>query len=337
MRLATILPRASLEPVPVASCPDGTWVELAALVGRPVDHLEQALGWVAGHQAHLCERAASWRGPRYRESEFFFLPPVPRPAAFRDFEAFERHVGAFRASLGGGIPPAWYEAPVFHFANRLSLVGHRAAVCAPFGSDELDFGLALGVVMARHGSEIPASRAWDYIAGFTIVNALCARDLERRALLLGMGQSKGKDFATAVGPWLVPLAEFADRLEGDTLRLAMTVRLNGNELARGDASSMYHGIPSLVAEASRDDELFPGDLLSTGTVGGGSLLEAGSGAWLRPGDSVELEIERIGILETRVAQRRENGRGSHKERKGHEGIRRTGEGKGIQEPEWAKG
>ena len=303
MRLATILPRASLEPVPVASCPDGTWVELAALIGRPVERLEQGLTYVMGHQIHLEERAAAWRGPRYRQSEFFFLPPIPRPAAFRDFEAFEQHVGAFRASLGGGIPTAWYDAPAFHFANRLALIGHGASFWAPQGSEELDFGLALGVVIGRHGRDIPESKAWDYIAGFTIVNDLCARDLERRAMPAGMGPSKGKDFATAVGPWLVTRDEFQDRIEEGRLSLSMAVRLNGVEVAQGNCGSMYHDIPCLISEASRDAELFAGDLISTGTVGGCSLLEGGCGAWLKPGDTVALEVERIGILETHVSAR----------------------------------
>lgn len=308
MRLATILPRASLEPVAVASAPDGTWIELAALTGRPFRRVEEGLGWVLSHQSHLESRAAAWRGPRYRASEFVFIPPIQRPAAFRDFDAFEAHVRACRARNGQPMSEAWYDAPAFHFANRLALVGHGAEVRPPAGSCELDFGLALGVVVGKRGRDIPRARAWEHIAGFTIVNDLAARDLERAALGTGMGPAKGKDFATAVGPWLTLKSVVEERIQGERLGLAMAVRLNGTELSRGDSASLHHSIPSLVSEASRDAELFPGDLLSTGAVGGGSLLELplgpdGTPRWLAPGDIVELEIERLGVLSTRIVGR----------------------------------
>jgi hypothetical protein len=108
MRLATILPHASVEPVVVATAPDGTWIELAGLVGRPVPRLEDGLPWLQAHLAHTAERAAGWTGPRYRESEFQFLPPVLRPPSFRDFYAFEQHVKTCRARRGLEMLPAWY-------------------------------------------------------------------------------------------------------------------------------------------------------------------------------------------------------------------------------------
>lgn len=309
MRLATILPRASLAPVPVASAPDGTWIELAALTSHKVPKLEHALPWVMNHVTHMGERVLGWRGPRYRSSEFDFLPPIVRPAAFRDFDAFEQHVKTTRSKLGLDIPSAWYQEPAFHFANRLALVGHGAAVYAPADSNELDFGLALGIVIGRRGRDIPLERAWDHVAGFTVVNDLSARDLERKALPAGLGPSKGKDFATAVGPWLVLTTSLQDRIEGERLSLRMSASVNGRELAASDTSTLYHSIPRLVVQASRDAELFPGDLLSTGAVGGGSLWELGASderGWLKPGDSVRLEIERIGTLDTRIIARQDS-------------------------------
>jgi fumarylacetoacetate (FAA) hydrolase len=306
MRLATILPRASLSPVPVVADPDGSWVELSALTQHSVPRLEDALPWVMQHVLHLGERAAAWKGPRYRASEFDFLPPVVTPAAFRDFDAFEIHARHLRALRGLELPEAWFDAPAFFFANRLSLVGHCAAVRPPAGSSELDFGLALGIVIGRRGRDIPAKEAWAHIAGLTVINDLSARDLERRAIPVGLGPSKGKDFATAAGPWLVPLSDFADRIQGERLSLSMIARVNGRELSRCNTEQLHHSIPSLVAQASRDAELYPGDLLSTGTAGGGSLSELGAGngsGWLAPGDRVELEVERIGILETIIAAR----------------------------------
>src|SRR5258706_14155873 len=113
MRLATILPSASLEPVPVVAAPDGSWIELAALIGREVPRIRPALPWVMAHGRPSPERIATWKGPRYRESEFSFLPPVVRPPSFRDFYAFEQHVKTARARRGLEVPPAWYEMPVF--------------------------------------------------------------------------------------------------------------------------------------------------------------------------------------------------------------------------------
>lgn len=306
MRLATILPRASQSSVAVVAAPDDTWIELAAFIARPVAHLEAALPWLTHHARHLEERIAAWRGPRYRESEFTFLPPVPRPAAFRDFDAFEAHAKCSRERLGSALPTAWYEAPSFHFANRLALLGHGEPVWAPAGSRELDFGLALGVIIGRAGSDIPAPHAWEHVAGFTIVNELSARDLERRELPAGFGPVKGKDFATAVGPWMVLRNSVADRIEGEMLSLGMLARINGRMLSRGNTASLHFSVPQLIAHASRDAQLFPGDLLSTGAVGSGSLLEAGAsetGSWLAAGDRVELEIERIGKLVTPVVAR----------------------------------
>jgi 2-keto-4-pentenoate hydratase/2-oxohepta-3-ene-1,7-dioic acid hydratase in catechol pathway len=308
MRLATILPRASVEPVPVAGAPDGTWIELAGLIGRDTVRLETALPWLMGHGGHLAERAAAWKGPRYRESEFNFLPPVIRPPAFRDFYAFEQHVRTARSRRGLEVPPAWYDVPVFYFSNPNALVGHGAGVTAPAGCEELDFELELGVVLGHGGRDIPPERAWSHVVGFTVLNDFSARDLQRVEMSVGLGPAKGKDFATAVGPWLVTRDAFRDRIRGETLDLEMVARVDGREYSRGNVASLHHSIPRMIAHASRDVEVFAGELIGTGTVGTGCILELGpevTGGWLRPGAVVELEIERIGILSTRIIARPE--------------------------------
>jgi fumarylacetoacetate (FAA) hydrolase len=306
MRFATILPRASVEPVPVAAAPDGTRIELAALIGREAPRLEAALPWLMSHGGNLHARAAAWRGPRYRASEFSFLPPVVRPPAFRDFYAFEQHVITARARRGLEVPPAWYELPVFYFSNANALLGHDAPVHAPHGCVELDYELELGIVLGHGGRDIAPERAWEHVAGFTIINDLSARDLQRSEMTVGLGPAKGKDFATAVGPWLVSREAFGDRIAGEKLSLEMTARVNGRELSRGNVAALHHSIPRLIAHASRDADLFPGDLIGTGTVGSGCILELGpenTGGWLKPGDIVEVEVERLGVLRTRIVAR----------------------------------
>ena len=305
MRLATLLPSASTEPVPAVAAPDGTWVPLAALHSPDSPCLEDMLSSILANPASLAKRVAAWQGPRHR-NEFAFLPPIIRPPAFRDFYAFEQHVKTARSKRGLEVPAAWYDLPVFYFSNANALVGHDAPVFAPAGCQELDYELELGVVIGVGGRDIPAGEAWAHVAGFTILNDLSARDLQRKEMTVGLGPAKGKDFATAAGPWLVTRDEFADRIDGERLTLEMTARVNGRELSRGNVASLHHSIPRLIAHASRDAELYPGDLIGTGTVGTGCILELGpehSGGWLKPGDAVELEIERLGVLRTRIVPR----------------------------------
>ena len=188
-----------------------------------------------------------------------------------------------------------------------ALIGHESEAFAPAGSDELDYELELGIVIGEGGRDIHPDRAWAHVAGFTIVNDLSARDIQRGEMAVGLGPAKAKDFATAVGPWLVTRDGFTDLISEGRLNLEMTARVNGRELSRGNVSSLHHSIPRLIAHASRDADLFPGDLLGTGTVGTGCILELGpenTGGWLKPGDVVELEVERIGILRTRIGSRR---------------------------------
>jgi fumarylacetoacetate (FAA) hydrolase len=238
------------------------------------------------------------------------LPPegaIPAPRTFRDFYAFEQHVATCRQHRGLSMDPAWYAQPVFYFSNPLGLIANDAPVYAPAGSEELDYELELGLMIGRGGRDIRREDAWRHVAGFTIINDFSARDLQRREMSVGLGPAKGKDFATAVGPVLVTLDEFQDRIDTDgRLHLEMAARVNGIELSRGNSGSMYFSWPQIIEHASRDAMLAPGDLLGSGTVGTGCILELGSdktGGWLKPGDLVELEIERIGILRTPIVAR----------------------------------
>lgn len=308
MRLATILPHSSVEPVVVAGSADGAWVELAGIIGRKTWRLEERLPWLLAHLAHVGLRLEAWKGPRYRESEFRFLPPVVQPPTYRDFFAFEHHVKARHARHGLELADAWYQRPTFYFSNPHAMVGHDGRVHAPLEATELDYELELGVIIGRSGRNIAPERAWDHVAGFTILNDFSARDLQRQEIAVGLGPAKSKDFATGLGPVLVTRDEFADRIDGEGLNLEMIARVNGRELSRGNVAGLHYSIPRLIAQASRDAELYPGDLLGTGTVDTGCILELGpekSGGWLKPGDSVELEIERLGVLRHRIVARPE--------------------------------
>lgn len=233
--------------------------------------------------------------------------PLPPLRSIRDFYAFEQHVKTCRAQRGLGMVPQWYEVPVFYFSNPAAIIGHGDPVYAPRLSKELDFELEIAAIVGQEASDLPADdSAMECLAGFTIYNDWSARDLQRQEMAVGLGPAKGKDFANALGPALVPFADLADCYRDGRLHLEMTAAINGRVVSRANSGSMYWTWPQLLAHASRDTRLFPGDVIGSGTVGTGCILELTperTGGWLKMGDTVRLEVERLGALENQVAAR----------------------------------
>lgn len=231
--------------------------------------------------------------------------PLPPVRTIRDFYAFEQHVLTCRRQRGLGMVPQWYEVPVFYFSNPHSVIGHGDEVVPPQETRELDFELEIAAVVGHEARDLPADdRALDCLLGFTIYDDFSARDLQRQEMAVGLGPAKGKDFANALGPAVVPFERLADRYADGRLRLRMEAAVNGRVVSRGDAGTMHWTWPQLLAHASRDATLYPGDVLGSGTVGGGCILELGPenvGGWLAPGDVVTLSVERLGVLENRIA------------------------------------
>src|SRR5262245_24332448 len=230
--------------------------------------------------------------------------PVPPITSIRDFYVFEQHVKTCRRHRGLDMTPEWYKVPVFYFSNSGGVIAHEDPVSAPKNSQALDYELELACIIGKAGRDIPDDdRALDYVAGFTIMNDWSARDLQRLEMSVGLGPSKGKDFATSLGPELVSWDELSDCYRDGRLHLEMTATVNGRVLSRGNAGSMYWTWPQLLAHASRDVTLRPGDVLGSGTVGTGCILELtpeAVGGWLQPGDWVELTVERLGKLRNRI-------------------------------------
>ncbi len=158
----------------------------------------------------------------------------------------------------------------------------------PDGTVELDYELECAAIIGADGG----------IGGFTVMNDWSARDLQRQEMRVGLGPAKGKDFATSLGPVVVTTDEFDGRSG------AMIARVNGEERSRGDLSALYHGWDAIVAQARATRCCDPGDVLGSGTVGNGCILEHGDGRWLQRGDVVELETEGIGVLRNTVGSRR---------------------------------
>jgi fumarylacetoacetate (FAA) hydrolase len=221
-------------------------------------------------------------------SEVELRCPVLHPPAVRDFMAFEQHVATARASRGQEVPKEWYEVPVFYFSNPAAMRGPGDEIAYPEGTEQLDYELELAAVIGAHGA----------IGGFTIMNDWSARDLQREEMRVGLGPAKGKDFATSLGPVLLTPDEF-DGTSG-----TMVARVNGEERSRGELGDMHWAWADLVAHAARNTRLQPGDVLGSGTVGTGCILEHGDGRWLEPGDVVELEVEGLGVLRNIIGQRR---------------------------------
>ena len=237
-------------------------------------------------------------------SDVRLLAPLPRPPSLRDFYTFERHVAAGNALRGRPIPPVWYHQPVFYFSNHAAIYGHDADVPFP-RTEALDYELEIACVIGRAGRDIAEEDADAYIAGYLIMNDWSARDLQREEMSVGLGPAKGKDFATSLGPALVTADELeAFQLADGRYDLTMTARVNGVERSRGNVREMFYTFGQLVAHASRDANLYPGDVLASGTVGSGCLLEltGGDGPWLAPDDEVELEVTGLGVLRNRVVQ-----------------------------------
>ena len=242
------------------------------------------------------------------DRDLAFGPPVLRPPTFRDFYAFERHVATMWKRRGGEIPEAWYRLPIFYFSNTSEIRGTDEPVWAPRGSAELDYEVEVAAIVDTPIVDTSAEDGEAAIGGYTILADWSARDLQRDETTVRLGPAKGKDFASSIGPWLVTPDELASaRAPGSKApALAMTAEVNGRETSRGTWSDIQFSFGEMVARASADVRLRPGDLLGSGTVGSGCLLEVKDqtlGRWLEPGDVVRLEIERLGALTTPVVAR----------------------------------
>jgi 2-keto-4-pentenoate hydratase/2-oxohepta-3-ene-1,7-dioic acid hydratase in catechol pathway len=239
-------------------------------------------------------------GVAHRLTEVELLAPLPQPRTLRDFYSFESHVKTARANRGLGMIPEWYEGPVFYFSNPNAIYGPEAAVPKPKATTKLDFELEVAVVIGRECRDLGPDEAESVIAGYLIMNDWSARDVQAREMKVGLGPAKGKDFATSLGPWLVTPNELADRVKDGRPHLTMTARINGQVVARGTLGDLHFSFGQMVAQASHDCTLYPGEVIGSGTVGTGCLLETGAHRWLEPGDVVELEVERLGILRNRI-------------------------------------
>jgi 2-keto-4-pentenoate hydratase/2-oxohepta-3-ene-1,7-dioic acid hydratase in catechol pathway len=236
------------------------------------------------------------------------LAPIPVPPSVRDFMAFEEHVVTSNAAFGLKVDPVWYEIPAFYFSNPAAIRGPADPVRIPPGCTAFDYELEIAAVIGSPGADIAAAEANSHIAGYTVLCDWSARDLQEREMRLNLGPAKGKDAATSIGPMLVTPDELEPHRAGNAYDLTMTASVNGRQYSSGNFSAIYWDFPHLIEYASRGTELRTGDIIGSGTVGTGCILELsrthGSAAypWLAPGDVVTLDVEHIGAITAQVAE-----------------------------------
>jgi 2-keto-4-pentenoate hydratase/2-oxohepta-3-ene-1,7-dioic acid hydratase in catechol pathway len=227
------------------------------------------------------------------------LAPL-RPRSLRDFLAFEGHMKAALTRLGREIPQEWYDVPAYYKGMPDTVIGPDEEIPWPRFTGFLDHELELAAVIGpRAVKDVAPDEATKAIFGYTIWNDLSARDVQAKELPIGMGPGKAKDWdgSNVLGPCIVTADELGD------LDLRMTVRVNGETWGDARSSQMHHGFGTLVAYAARSQTLHPGEVLGSGTAPGGSGIELDRR--LQPGDEIEMEIEGIGVLRNRIANREE--------------------------------
>jgi 2-keto-4-pentenoate hydratase/2-oxohepta-3-ene-1,7-dioic acid hydratase in catechol pathway len=262
-----------------ATFPSSTSAAIAA--GRVFTSAAERALAEAGDDATFAFADVTWTSP--------LDPPI-----MLDGSAFEQHLVNAHARGKREVPDTFYEVPVYYKMNPTTVFGHEATVPWPGGVGFMDYELELAIVIGTHGADLRPDEAWGHVFGLTVMNDFSARDVQAREMLSGFGPAKGKDFATALGPWITTVDELPSG------PLTMLARVNGEEWSRGSTETLTWSLEEIVAYASLGEAVVPGEVIGTGTVGLGCGLELFKK--LQPGDVVELEIDGIGTLRNVVGE-----------------------------------
>ncbi|MET0727546.1 MAG: fumarylacetoacetate hydrolase family protein [Acidimicrobiales bacterium] len=295
---------------------DEPHLRLVGLVLGHGDHLRVHPFDAGADLVELLAETPEWRESRADAAaaadgltldEVVLLPPV-HPVAMRDFLTFEAHVDGMERGHGNPGPPSeWYDAPVFLFMAPHAVTGPYDDVAMPPGTERLDFELEIAAIICRDGRNLTTEGAREVIGGYCVMNDWSARDIQGREMKLKLGPSKGKDFATTIGPWVVTADELdMHRDEDGFLDLEMSVCVNGEQIGGDRSGHMGWSFEQLVSHSSRASWVKAGEVIASGTCASGALAESWgrNGALVPPplqvGDVVEMTIEGIGTIANRV-------------------------------------
>lgn len=231
------------------------------------------------------------------------LVPVPKVTSIRDFYSFEEHVRKARARRGLGMVEEWYQFPAYYYSGTSMIFSSGSSIPYPTFTSELDYEMEIAAVIGREGINIRREDAISHIFGFMLANDWTARDLQRKEMKVGLGPSKSKDFATSLGPYLVTMEELEDfRESGDRFDIPVEAYVNGKRYSSGNVRDMHFTFPELVEYASKGTRLRRGDIIMSGTVSTGCILELGPEelGWLKKGDVVSIRSPVLGELTNEV-------------------------------------
>lgn len=272
--------------------------QLLRMRENPLEILQEAWGLMLFLEK--CGTMTMKDGSQYLfkiDSSICLSAPLDKIETYRDFFAHEKHVATGFKKRNEPIPPAWYEMPVYYKGATAGFIGPHEEILWPSYSDQLDYELELGMVIGLDGTNIKARNAHKHIFGFTILNDISARDIQRKEMTVRLGPAKAKDFCSIIGPVIVT----ADEFQSTEPDLLMTAKINGVEWSRGRSGDAQFTWAQMIEHVSMNEWLLAGDLFGSGTVGTGCGLELDK--WIKPGDSVELEIEKIGKLRNIVGKK----------------------------------
>ena len=228
-----------------------------------------------------------------------FHAPLDKISTYRDFYIHEKHVSKGFEKRKEPVPSAWYEIPAYYKGATEGFIGPEDEVLWPHYSNILDYELELAAIIGRDGKNIKASDALDHVFGYTLLNDISARDIQKKEMSIRLGPAKGKDFCSVIGPVIVT----ADEFEGKEPNLLMEARINGELWSQGQSGDGHYTWAQMIAHTSMDEFVVAGDLLGSGTVGTGCGLEIDR--WIQPGDTIELYAEHIGTLRNKIGKKSE--------------------------------
>ncbi len=223
-----------------------------------------------------------------------FDAPLDEIAMYRDFFAHEKHVKKGFEKRKEEVPAAWYEIPAYYKGGNTGFIGHDEIIPWPYYSQQLDYELELGVVIGRDGKNVKAKDLKKHLFGFTILNDISARDIQRKEMSIRLGPAKGKDWCSIMGPVIVTFDEF----NYQEPNLEMTAFVNGEEWSRGQSGDAHYSWGEMIEHMGMEEWIRATDFIGSGTVGTGCGLELDK--WIKPGDLLELSIEKIGTLKNIV-------------------------------------